>query len=172
MKPRNKYEKRVADINATLLQDIAVKDIEWYKKASQSWDFGNGHFCYFTIYTNIKEFEIKRLYRGYKFTDKSTDHFFFVEIMREFNDGEKKTLFTKKRIAFGVTYFDTFSFSSEIELKRDYNNYAGNCLAYCFEMSCESLSEDNASEWIQCVQIDPKELGRVICNNPVAEKLY
>ena len=170
MKPRNKYEKRVADINATISEDIAKSNAELVKQACKSWDMS--YFCYFTVHSNMAEFMVRRLYRVYKFTDKSTDHFFFVEIMREFNDGEKKTLFTKKRIAFGVTYFDTFSFSSEIELKRDYNNYAGNCLAYCFEMSCESLSEDNASERIQCVQIDPKELGRVICNNPVAENLY
>ena len=87
MRPRNKYERRVAELNATLSEDIAVKDIEWYKRTSKSWDFGYGHFCYFTIYTNIEEFEVKRLYRGYKFTDKSTDHFFFVEILREFYDG-------------------------------------------------------------------------------------
>lgn len=170
MRPRNKYEKRVAELNATLSEDIAKSNAELVKQACKSWDMS--YFCYFTVHSNMAEFMVRRLYRVYKFTDKSTDHFFFVEIMREFNDGEKKTLFTKKRIAFGVTYFDTFSFSSEIELKRDYNNYAGNCLAYCFEMSCESLSEDNASERIKCVQIDPKELGRVICNNPVAENLY
>ena len=32
MKPRNKYEKRVAELNATLKEDIAVRDIEWVKE--------------------------------------------------------------------------------------------------------------------------------------------
>ena len=169
MKPRNKYEKRVADINATLLQDIAVKDIEWYKKASQSWDFGNGHFCYFTIYTNIKEFEVKRLYRGYKFTDKSTDHFFFVEILRSFDDGTNKLYFAKHR-QMGC-YYDCFTYSSEIELRGVYKNYANYDITDLFCLSCASHSQSRGKR-VACELTNPKELARVICNNPVAENLY
>ena len=170
MRPRNKYEERVAELNATLSEDIAQSNVDWVKEECKSWDIS--HFCYFTVHSNMAEFMVRRLYRVYKFTDNSTDHYFFAEIMREFNDGEKRTLFSKSRIAFGATCYDTFSFGSDIELRSDKANYAGNCLSYCFELSIDSVSEDNASNRIRCVSVDPKELGRVICNNPVAETMY
>lgn len=169
MKPRNKYEKRVAEFNATLSEDIAVKDVEWYKRISKDWDFGYGHYCYFTIYTNIAEFEVKRLYRGYKYTDKSTDHFFFTEIMREFYDGDKKTYFAKKRIMGG--YFDSFSFNSSIELKGVYMNYCGYQIDGLMKLSCASRSQSRGKR-VNCECVNPKELARVICNNPVAETMY
>lgn len=169
MKPRNKYEKRVAELNATLSEDIAVKDIEWYKRVSRKWDFGSAHFCYFTIFTNIKEFEVKRLYRGYKFTDKNTDHFFFVEIIRCFDDGTNKLYFAKKRQMGG--YYDCFTYSSDIELKGLYANYAGYYLTDLFRLSCASRSQSSGKR-VRCSKVDPKELGRIISNNPVAENLY
>ena len=170
MRPRNKYEKRVAELSATLSEDIAQSNVDWVKEECKTWDMRN--FCYFTVHSNMREFMVRRLYRVYKFTDKSTDHFFFVEIMREFNDGEKKTLFSKTRIAFGVSYYDTFSFDSDITLKHDVPNFAGNCLSYCFDCSMDSVPEDNSCSRIKCVGLDPKELARIICNNPVAENLY
>lgn len=169
MRPRNKYERRVAELNATLSEDIAVKDIEWYKRTSKSWDFGYGHFCYFTIYTNIEEFEVKRLYRGYKFTDKSTDHFFFVEILREFYDGEKKLYFGKQRTM--GSYYDCFSFGSDIVLRGVCKNFAGYVLTDLFDLSCASHSQ-SIGKRIACEYRDPKELARIICNNPVAETMY
>ena len=169
MKPRNKYQKRVAELNATLSEDIAVRDVEWYKKTSKTLDFGNGHFCYFTIFTNIKEFEVKRLYRGYKFTDNNTDHFFFVEIIREFNDGENRLYFAKQRTLGG--YYDCFSYSSNIELRYVYNNYAGYAINDLFKLSCASRSQSRGKR-IDCEHINPNELARVIRNNSVAETLY
>lgn len=169
MKPRNKYEKRVAELNATLSEDIAINDVEWYKKVSKGWDFGAGCFCYFTLSTNIAEFEVTRLYRGYKFTDKSTDHFFFVEILREFNDFGKKMYFGKSRTMGG--YYDSFSFASDIELKGIYKNYAGYTLVDLFDLSCASHSQSDG-ERIACEKQNPKEIARVICDNPVAETLY
>ena len=169
MRPRNKYEKRVAELNATLSQDIAIKDIEWYKRVSKHWSFGNGHFCYFTLHTNICEFEVKRLYRGYKFTDKNTDHFFFVEIMREFSDGDKKLYFGKQRTMGG--YYDCFLYNSDIELRGVYKNYAGYDITDLFGLSCDSRLQSRGRR-IACEYIDPKELARVIKNNPVAENLY
>lgn len=170
MRPRNKYEKRVAELNATLSEDIAQTNVDWVKEACKTWDMS--HFCYFTVHSNMCEFIVRRLYRVYKLQSKSIDHFFFVEIMREFSDGEKKTLFSKKRIAFGVTYYDTFSFDSDIELKHDGFNFAGNCLAYCFDYSLASLQEDKSCNRIKCVSLEPKQIGRVIKDNPVAENLY
>ena len=169
MKPRNRYEKRVAELNATLSEDIAVKDVEWYKKASKSWDFGHAHFCYFTIYTNIKEFEVKRLYRGYKFTDKSTDHFFFVEIIRCFDDGTNKLYFAKHRQMGG--YYDCFTYNSDIELRGVYKNYANYDITDLFRLSCASHHQSRG-ERVGCEWVNPNELAKVICNNPVAENLY
>jgi hypothetical protein len=169
MKPRNKYEKRVAELNATLSQDIAVKDVEWFKRVSKKWNFGGANFCYFTIHTNIKEFEVKRLYRGYKFTDKNTDHFFFVEIIRKFYDGERKTYFAKQRQMGG--YYDCFTYSSSIELRSVYKNYAGYDITDLFSLSSDSRSQ-SIGKRVPCERRDPKELARVICNNPVAETMY
>ena len=169
MKPRNNYEKRVAEINATLSQDIAIRDAEWYKRVSRKWDFGRGHYCYFTIHTNIREFEVKRLYRGYKFSDRDTDHFFFVEILREFNDGSHKLYFGKAR-QMGA-YYDCFTFSSKIELREDYMNYSGYRISELFGLSCDSRFQSKGKR-IACEIINPNELARVICDNPVAETLY
>jgi hypothetical protein len=116
------------------------------------------------------EFMVRRLYRVYKFTDKSTDHFFFVEIMREFNDGERKLYFGKHRTM--GCYYDCFTYSSDIELLGIYMNYAGYTLADLFRLSMDSVFEDNASERIPCVHVNPREVGRVVRNNPVAETLY
>lgn len=168
MKPRNKYEKRVAEINATLSEDIAQSNVELVKEACNGWDMRN--FCYFTVHTNMAEFMVRRLYRVYKMTDMSTSHFFFVEIIREFNDGGKKLYFAKARQMGG--YYDCFTYSSEIELRSIYKNYAGYTIADLFSLSMESFPEDNSSDRMACVNINPKELGRVICNNPVAENLY
>ncbi len=169
MKPRNKYEKRVAELNATLSEDISVKDAEWYKKVSRDWYFGTGNFCYFTIYTNVAEFKVNRLYRGYRFKDKNTDHFFFVEIIREFNDCGRKTYCAKQRQMGG--YYDCFTYSTDIELRQVYKNYANNSIDDLFELSCASHSQSSGKR-IPCCKINPKELARVICNNPVAENLY
>lgn len=168
MKPRNKYEKRVAELNATLSEDIALTNVVWAKEASKNWDMTN--FCYFSVCSNICEFEVKRLYRIYKTKDRNTEHFFFVEIIREFNDGSKKTYFAKQR-QMGC-YYDCFTYSSDIELRGIYMNYAGYTLADLFRLSMDCVFEDNASERIPCLHVNPKEVGRVVRNNPVAETLY
>lgn len=169
MRPRNKYQKRVAELNDTLSEDIAERDVNWFKKASKKWNFGGANFCYFTIFTNIKEFEVKRLYRGYKFTDKNTDHFFFVEIIREFKDGENKLYFAKQRQM--GSYYDCFTYSSNIELRYVYKNYAGYAINGLFSLSCASRSQSRGKR-VDCEYINPRELARVICNNSVAETLY
>lgn len=168
MKPRNKYEKRVAELNATLSEDIALTNVVWAKEASKNWNMQN--FCYFTVCSNMCEFEVKRLYRIYKMKDKNTDHFFFVEIIREFNDGKKKTYFAKQR-QMGL-YYDCFTYSSEIVLRSVYMNYSGYTIADLFGLTMDYVNEDNASERIPCVRINPKEIGRVVRDNPVAETLY
>lgn len=156
-------------LNATLKQDIAIKDVEWFKKASLSWNFGGGNFCYFTLHTNIKEFEVKRLYRGYRFGDNSTTHYFFVEILRVFQDGDTKVFFAKQRQM--GSYYDTFTFSSTIELRGVWKNYAGYDISDLLDLSWDSHSQSRGKR-VDCVKINPKELARVICNNPVAETLY
>ena len=170
MKPRNKYEKRVVEINATLKEDIAIKDFEWAKRNCIV-DMGRADYAYFSICTNIKEFEVNRLYRIYKFTDKNTSHFFVVEIMREFVDGDRRTYFSKKRYGLGCSYFDTFSLNSDIELKSNERNYAGNMLSWLMDYSCGSRCQSSGRR-MRCETRDCKELGRVICNNPVAETMY
>lgn len=169
MKPRNKYEKRVTELNATLSETISVSDANWYKKVSRDWIFGHSHYCYFTTCTNMQEFEITRLYRGYKFTDKNTDHFFFVEIMRKFSDGFKSLYFGKQRTMGG--YYDCFLYNSQMELRGVHNNYAGYNITDLFDLSCASRTQTDGKQ-IACASVNPKEIARVVCNNPVAENLY
>lgn len=168
MKPRNKYEKRVAELNATLSEDIAESNVQWVKEACKGWDMS--HFCYFTVHSNMREFMVRRLYRVYKFTDKSTDHFFFVEIMREFYDGERKLYFGKQRTM--GHYYDCFLYNSPMELRGLWFNACDYQLYDLFDLSMVSVSEDNSCSRVKCVCSDPKELGRIICNNPVAETMY
>ena len=168
MRPRNKYERRVAEINATLSEDIAQSNVDWVKEECKTWDMRN--FCYFTVHSNMCEFMVRRLYRVYKFKSKSIDHFFFVEIMREFSDGGKKLYFGKQRTM--GAYYDCFIYGSDIELRGVYNNYAGYNITELFTLSMDSVPEDNTCERIKCVSLDPKQLGRVIKDNPVAENLY
>jgi hypothetical protein len=168
MKPRNKYEKRVAELNGHLSEDIAQSNVEWVKQACKGWDMRN--FCYFTVHSNMAEFMVKRLYRAYRFNDKSTSHFFFVEIMREFTDGEKHLYFGKQRTM--GHYYDCFIYNSDIELRGVCKNFAGYTIRDLFSLSMESVPEDYSSDRISCERVDPKELGRIICNNPVAENLY
>ena len=168
MRPRNKYEKRVAEINAFLFkEDISVSDAEWAKKACRKWDMT--YYCYFTIFVNYKEFEIKRLYRIYKCTDNSTDHFFFVEIMREFNDGEKKVYFGKQR-TMGHSY-DCFLYNSGMDMRGLWFNACYYQLGDLFELSMASRYQHGGKR-ILCDRVNPNELIRVIKNNPVAETLY
>lgn len=167
MRPRNNYEKRAAALNATLSEDIAASNAEWVRQASKEWDMTN--FCYFTISDTICEFEVRRLYRAYKFTDSSTDHFFFVEIMREFSDGERKLYFGKQRTM--GCYYDTFIYASSIELRSPRKNYSGYSIADLFQLSVDSRPESEGTR-IPCETISPHEIARIICNNPVAENLY
>ena len=171
MKPRNKYERRVAELNATLSEDIAVRDIEWVKEQNYGHTYGrkNETKFYFTLTTQLAEFQVKRLYRGYKYQDKHFDHYFFVEIMREFNDGEQKLYFGKQRTM--GCYFDCFSYGSDMELRQNHRNYAGNSIDYLFEISWGEHPQSKGKR-IACDRIDPNELARVIKNNPVAENLY
>ena len=173
MRPRNKYEKRVAEINATLSEDIALKDFEWAKKETFSPDvtMGRADYVYFTICSNMAEFEVRRLYRLYRFDDNSTSHFFVVEIMREFIDGDRKTYFSKKRWGMGCSSFDCFALNSDIELKSNEANYACNRLSWLMDYSIGSRICSDGKR-IQCEKRDCKELGRIVMNNPVAETMY
>lgn len=172
MKPRNKYEKRVAELNGQLSEDIAVRDIEWVKKQDfgHKRDFTKDTSFYFTLVTQVAEFQVKRLYRGYKFPDKHYDHYFFVEIMREFSEDGCNALYFGKQKTMGC-YFDCFLYGSDMELRGNYRNYAGNCIADLFDISWGEHQQSNGKR-VPCERFDPKELGRIIKNNPVAENLY
>lgn len=171
MKPRNKYEQRVAELNATLSEDIAVRDIEWVKKQDYGYriDGRKDVSFYFTLVTRLEEFQVKRLYRCYKFPDKHYVHYFFVEIMREFKDGGITLYFGKKKTM--GCYFDCFAFGSDMELRENYRNYAGNAIADLFPMTWGEHPQSRGKR-VHCDRIDPKELARIICNNPVAETMY
>lgn len=173
MKPRNKYEKRVAEMNATLTEDIAIRDYAWAKKETFSSDvnMGRANYVYFTICNNMAEFEVRRLYRLYRFDDNNTTHFFVTEIMREFIDGDKRTYFAKRRIPMGCSYYDTFSLNSDITLTENRKNYAGNMIARLMDYSIGSHPQSSGHR-IKCEWRDCRELGRVIKNNPVAETMY
>jgi hypothetical protein len=172
MKPRNKYEKRVAELNATLSEDIAVRDIEWVKKQDYGYkreDSKDTSF-YFTLVTQVAEYQVKRLYRGYKFSDKHFDHYFFVEIMREFSEDGCNALYFGKQKTMGC-YFDCFLYGSNMELRSSHRNYARNSIADLFDISWGEHPQSKGKR-VPCERLDPKELGRIIKNNPVAENLY
>lgn len=171
MKPRNKYEKRVAEINATLSEDIAIANLEWAKKESYKCDMGRGNYIYFVVAENDAEFEVKRLYRLYRFDDKNTSHFFCMEIMREFIDGDKHTYCAKKRDGMSSYYYDVFTPHSDIELKRVCKNWAGYEICDLTSLSIGSQVRE-AGERVDCLRENPKELARLICNNPIVETMY
>ena len=171
MKPRNKYEKRVAELNATLSEDIAIQDIEWVKKKDFGQDRENrkDKSYYFTLITKVEEFKVRRLYRGYKFPDKNYTHYFFVEIMREFSDGERKTYFGKKRTM--GAYYDCFTYDSDMELRSCCTNFAGNSIDYLFDITWGEHTQSRGTR-VPCAHTNPNELARIIKNNPIAENLY
>lgn len=173
MRPRNQFEKRAAELNAVLSEDIAVQDYEWAKNMTydKDVDMGRGHYVYFSVFSNMAKFEVVRLYRIYRYTDKNTDHFFCMEIMRVFSDGSKKAYFAKNRIGMNVNYYDTFTPHSDITLKDNTKNYAGNMLSYLLDYSIGSCVQSDGDR-VMCERRHVKELARVICNNPVAETLY
>lgn len=172
MKPRTKYEKRVAELNATLKEDIAIRDIDWVKKQN----FGNKRegskdtSFYFTLVTHIEEYQVKRLYRGYKFHDKHFDHYFFVEIMREFSEDGCNALYFGKQRAMG-RYYDCFIYGSDMELRGNHKNYACHCIADLFDISWDEHPQSKGKR-VSCERVDPNQLGRIIKDNPVAENLY
>ena len=173
MKPRNKYEKRVAELNATLSEDIAVRDIEWVKKQDYGYKKREGSddtSFYFTLVTQVAEYQVRRLYRGYKFSDKHYDHYFFVEIMREFSEDGCNALYFGKQKTMGC-YFDCFLYGSDMELRSSHRNYARNSIADLFDISWGEHPQSKGKR-VHCERFDPKELGRIIKNNPVAENLY
>lgn len=171
MKPRTKYEQRVVELNATLSEDIAIRDIEWVKKQ----DFGHNigrtkdKSFYFTLVTNLKEYRVRRLYRGYKFPDKHFEHYFFVEIMREYYDGVRRIYCGKQRTM--GCYYDCYSYGSNMDLRSAGRNYYGNSVAGLFEISWGEHPQSRG-ERVKCERRNPKDLARVIKNNPVAENLY
>lgn len=167
MRPRNKLEREVAQLSATLSETISASDAEWAKKKSETWDMKT--YSCFTIYTNMKQWEVKRLYRIYSRKSKSITHYFFVEILREFSDGANKFYFGKRRMM--GSYYDSFSFGSEIELRGNHYNWSGYRISDLFQLSMDSRSQHRGKQ-IACETIDPKELGRVICDNPVAENMF
>lgn len=167
MKAKTKLQKEVAKINKRLSETISVSDANWAKNQSKYWDMT--HYCYFTIFTNIKEWEVKRLYRIYSFADKNTTHYFFVEILRKFYDGSNTLYFGKQRQM--GRYYDCFTFSSGIEFREVRKNYANNDITMLFDLSMESR-EEHKGKRINCVNVNPKEMGKAICNNPIAEMLY
>lgn len=174
MKPRNKFEKAVAELNATLSEDISAESLELVKNDCDSWGMrinpqGN-QVGYFTIFGSIKEWEVNRIYRLYKRESKSITHYFVVEIMRVFKDGSNTLFFSKAR-TIGGCYYDTFSYGSEITLKSTYRNYAGNSIEDLPEYSYKSFPE-LCGERVACLNINPNEVIRVICDNPVGENLY
>jgi len=133
-------------------------------------EYGKNTTFYFTLTTQVAEFQVKRLYRGYKFPDKHYEHYFFVEIMREFSEDGCNALYFGKQKTMGC-YFDCFLYGSDMELRQNYRNYAGNCIADLFDISWGEHPQSRGKR-VPCDRIDPKELGRIIKDNPVAENLY
>lgn len=170
MKPRNKYEERVVALNDALSEDIAVANLDWAKKESFKCNMGFGNYVYFTISEYMAEFEVRRLYRLYRYDDKNTSHFFCMEILREFVDGDRRTFCAKMRNGFSW-YYDTFLPYSSIELRQVRKNYGGYRISDLHELSIGSQMRE-VGERVDCITCDPKELARMICNNPIAETMY
>ena len=162
----------MAELNATLKEDIAVRDIEWVKKQDfgEKREYTKNVSFYFTLVTQVAEFRVRRLYRGYKFPDNHYNHYFFVEIMREFSEDGCNALYFGKKRTLGM-YFDCFLYASDMELRKNYLNYARNCIADLFDISWGEHQQSKGKR-VPCERVDPNELGRIIKNNPVAENLY
>ena len=135
MRPRNKYEKRVAELNATLSEDIAVSDAEWAKSFFNEKIEGNP-ILYFNVDENCGGWEVKRLYRIHKITRRKRDYFVIYELLRLFNDGEHKLVCAKQRTM--GCYYDSFAYGSSIELRSNGRNYYGYTLSGLMELSCGS----------------------------------
>lgn len=170
MKPRTKLEKEVAKLNATLSQSISVCDANWVKRSVRDVWGVQGNSAYFSLYTNIKDWELNRLYRVYLFDDKSTTHYFFVEIMREFKRDGNRLYFGKQR-AMGC-YYDVFNYGSNMELRDNHANYAGHRISDLFDGFAWGIRAQHGGKKIACDTTNPNELAKVICNNPVAENMY
>lgn len=154
MKPRTKQQREVALLSASLPQDIAVDDALWAQHFFDEKINGN-QILYFTIYENMMQYEVRRLYRIHKFTRNKRDYFAIYEIMRRFSDGTKHFILSKQRTM--GCYFDTFSYGSSIELRSDYKNYCGYSLSELFDMSVDSrprsMGERQSCDLVSCTEL-------------------
>lgn len=173
MRPRNKYEREVAKVNATLKEDISAKDYEWAKGLAEQYCSSRLPYVYFCLTTEKKEFAIHRIYRIYKYgRSKKFRQYYCVEIGREFHDVRNdKVLYFSKRRKMGF-YFDTFTFSSAIELRGTEPNFAGNDITMLKEYCCQETKEQTRGKRVPCVQLNPKDIAHIVSNYPVAETMY
>jgi hypothetical protein len=161
MKPRTEKEKAAARINAILKEDISASDKNFAIQKLKN-EVINA-FVYFTITEKKKEFNIARLYRVYEYRGI----YLFVEIVRKIGD----YYFAKMRECYNsYTCYDTFSFSSDIELKENSSSKYGYHIGDLFDLSY-FIRERHGGKRIKCVKMKPQKLARII-SIPYGETLY
>lgn len=169
MKPRTKYEKSMAAINELLKEDIAIRDAEWAKAHSYKDKKDRSTYYYFNIKETHKGMEVDRLYRIYRFTNKTNkkDPYFYVyvEIARKIGG----LIFAKQR-TLSFCYYDTFSYGSPIELRSDYKNYSGYCISMLWLISEGTKSK--RGKRMLCSTINPSDTATFVRSCPMAETLY
>ena len=167
MKPRTKQEKEVAQLSAALSEDIAVKDAEWARHFFDSPVEGN-QILYFSLSEKAQQYNVRRLYRIHKFTRAKRDYYVIYEIMRRFDDGNKKFIFSKQRTMGG--YYDCFSYASSLELRCDSANYCGYRLSGLFDME-QDCRPRSRGQRVPTGLVSPVELKRMF-KYPYCETLY
>lgn len=171
MKPRNKIERAAVEINNTLHDDIAVRDFDWIKRRSECIEnWGCENYIYFILRQSKGGFEIKRLYRLYKYTDKNTSHYFVTEVMRQYIRDGRYLSFAQTRNGFGATY-DAFAFYTDIAFRDNSDNDTGFYLGRLFHLAAFERRAQYGDR-MKCAFAQPRELARIVVNNPIGEMLY
>ena len=170
MRPRNKYEEKLVEINSRLKQEVSINATEWAKSHSYKNDKDNSVFYYFHTEEEIDGEPVKRLYRIYRMRNrrnkKEPYNYYFMEVVRNIGGH----IFSKSRQTMGNMYFDSFCYGTDLVLRADRPNSYGYTLEGLFELS--ELSPISSGKKISCVEVNPKDINGKINSTPYMETLF
>jgi len=167
MKPRTLIEKEASKINAKIKEDISICDKNWiveYSDYSYYCSGGNKKetVVYFTLTENRKDWTIDRLYRIYRYNNKKSPVYLIMEVGRIFVKDDKILYFTKQRFVMNSWVpYDTFSYSSNIELRKNDLNSYGYSISGVFSLS-EYERRRHGGKRVKCIHDKPKGLNKVL----------
>lgn len=176
MKARTLIEKEVAKINSSIKENISLCDKKWSINNVDNMYHSSGcksneYFIYFTLSEIRKEWCIDRLYRIYRFDNKNIPVYLIMEVGRTFVNDDKILYFTKQRFLMNSwSPYDTFSFHSNIELRKNDKNFSGYGIGEVFDLSqCERRRHGGTR--INCIKENPSKLNKIL-RVPYGETLY